>query len=63
MSYVGKYNHGLADDRLDPAFQRCSCPNKDKDEAHLGEKERGWKWPCIAVVECLLSWPDDLLSF
>lgn len=40
MSCVGKYDHGLADGRLGPAFQRGSCLKKDKDEAHLREKEK-----------------------
>lgn len=43
MSYVGMHDHGLADGRLDPAFQRGSCLNKDKGEVHLRDKERGKK--------------------
>ena len=42
MSYVGKYEHGLADGRLDLACQRGSCLIKDKDEAHLKE-EMTWE--------------------
>lgn len=43
MSYVGKYEHGLADGRLDLACQRGSCLIKDKDEAHLREEEMAWE--------------------